>query len=140
MENEKQVEFRLNLTPLGFLHVHVPIENAFAHDTYCLQLLEPDLQTGRSAVFSVEAPVSELFQEVASQLEDRLLLAIRQAIREQRERARKHAAMAETLKTDGSDAREIKRIENYRDKALMLAHALEAVLDSFSRPETDEMS
>lgn len=132
MENEKQAELRLNLTQLGFLHVHVPIPAQFGEPPYCLKLLEPDQHTGRSAVFSVKAPVSELFQEVASQLEDMVLLAIREAIREQRERARKHAAHLETSKNNGTAAREITRIENYRDGALMAAKALETVLDSFS--------
>lgn len=86
METERQAELRLNLKGLSFLHVHVPLTDAAGHPEYTLRLLEEPRETS----LSIEAPVSELFQEVASRLAMMVAAEIRTAIGEHWHFARIH--------------------------------------------------
>lgn len=139
MKNERQAEFRLNLLGSGYLHVTIPIDvdDRLRNLPYTFKLLEQDDGEARETSLFIEAPVSELFQEVASRLEGMVLLAIRQAVREQRQRARKHAENLEALEVSTETRLERKKIESYREGALFAADALENLLSSMSSDAED---
>ena len=128
MNNETPTEFRLNLK-LGTMHVNIPIEGeAGLEGYYAFPLLQDGLDEARTTFLFLDAPISELFQEVAARLEGVLLLEIRRELREFRKRARVYTAQLEGNIT----ASERKVIESYRDWALLTVSWFENLLSSMS--------
>ena len=129
MGNETPTEFRLNLQ-LGTLHVNIPIEGeAGLEGYYTFPLLQEGPDEPRTTFLFLDAPISELFQEVGARLEGVLLLEIRRELRVFRKRVRVYTAQ---LECEDITASERKTLESYRERALLTVSWFENLLSSMS--------